>query len=137
MAPDKIKKGLELIGCNDIVEFLKAADEGLDYDCNEAVAKDALAYIQQLESDIAEERELNEFLGDKVKQLESRLAQAERERDAAIVDMRSMAVEDICNLCARIDEGYIPMPPHCKYANDGDCFRWRGICSENTKEEEK
>lgn len=69
--------------------------------------------------------------------LESRLAQVERERDAAIVDMRSMAVEDICNLCARLDEGYIPMPPHCKYANDGDCFRWRGVCAENTKEEEK
>lgn len=74
-------------------------------------------------------------LYDLVLQLESSLAQVELERDAAIVDMRSMAVEDICNLCARIDEGYIPMPPHCKYADDGDCFRWRGVCEENTKED--
>ena len=47
--PEDIKNGLELIGCNDIEEFLKAADKGIDYDCHEAVAKDALAYIHQLE----------------------------------------------------------------------------------------
>ena len=68
--------------------------------------------------------------------LESRLAQVERERDAAEHDLHLLADgEGACNVCARFDEGYIPTPPHCRYACDDDCFRWRGICPENTKEE--
>lgn len=112
--PDEIKKGLEVCSKD------KCVCDECEFGGNvwkwRKIMGYALAYIIQLES---------------------RLARVEKERDAAIVDMRSMAVEDICNLCARLDEGYIPMPPHCKYANDGDCFRWRGVCEENTKEEKR
>ena len=67
----------------------------------------------------------------KVAVLESRLAQTERERDAAVVDMH-MAFRR-CNVCCT-----------CKYedgeSNDcmdciGTCnWQWRGVCAENTKE---
>jgi hypothetical protein len=65
-----------------------------------------------------------------VEQLESRLAQVERERDAAVYD--------IAKLVKRL--GYGP----CRYCrktydtNDATCsicvFEWRGVCEENTKE---
>lgn len=106
--PEGIKKGLELIGCDDIVEFLKAADKGIDYDCNEDVAKDALAYIQQLES---------------------RLAQVEQERDALMMDLqtatyRGRSFNLDCEFCKDKDK------PICE-----DCqWQWRGPCPENTKE---
>jgi hypothetical protein len=71
-----------------------------------------------------------------IEQLESRLAQVEKERDAAVRDITYWAfVPEVCKhykYCQTIDE-------------DGDkgCFspiicsdyEWRGVCSENTKEE--
>ena len=71
-----------------------------------------------------------------IQQLESRLAQVERERDAAEHDLHLLADgEGACNVCARFDEGYIPTPPHCRYACDDVCFRWRGVCEENTHDQ--
>lgn len=110
--PEEIKKAiLCAVPCN---ECAYEADSEKPEGCSWSVTDDTLALIQRLES---------------------RLAQVERERDAAVVDIRLMAFNVLCNMCARFDEGYIPIPPHCKYANDGKCFRWRGVCPENTKEE--
>ena len=72
--PDETKKGLEYLSIKDIVKKLDMWKEGIAYDYAEDAAADALALIQQLEKDkddLLEERELNDFLRDKVKQLEA------------------------------------------------------------------
>lgn len=67
-------------------------------------AEDILAYIQQLErenKDLLEERELNEHLRDKVQQLE-------RERDAAVEDLKTLAEyvdrNVVCSVCSHEKE---------------------------------
>ena len=119
---DEIKKGLTCVcdspECEDCAYATKVEDkefgEILQFHCSE-IYKDAYELIIQLES---------------------RLAQVEREREAAEHDLHLLADgEGACNVCARFDEGYIPTPPHCRYAWDDDCFRWRGVCAENTKED--
>lgn len=68
-------------------------------------------------------------------QLESRLAQAERERDAAVEDLEEIAsILDVpaCSWCKY--EPYEHKPcKECRMKNEG--FEWRGICAENTKDD--
>lgn len=64
----------------------------------------------------------------KVAVLESRIAQVERERDAAEADLRLYAGCKVCKF------GDLKFPNDCM-----DCIRmcnwqWRGVCPENTKE---
>ena len=108
--PDEIKKGLFCCwrdGC---------ATCPYDDDCimgeNFAgLARDALTYIQQLES---------------------RLAQVERERDTALCDMTKS--------CVFCKHSYLNNPgiDYCKFV---ECcqnyarFEWRGVCERNTKED--
>lgn len=90
-----------------------------------------------------------------IEQLESRLAQAERERDAAVADIRN-AKWMLCHVCKNY---YRPDPAirhyackefgeFSKFLNSSDfsedgydfpslCgkFGWRGVCAENTKED--
>lgn len=64
-------------------------------------------------------------------QLESRLAQVERERDAMLLDMQRYSM---CCACKHFVDGKkCPMHDDCDYAKVGH-FEWRGVCSENTKE---
>jgi hypothetical protein len=71
--------------------------------------KDALAYIQQLES---------------------RLAQVEKERDAAIHDLHRY-----CSTCKHDPRKEFNKMP-CKLCMDNkiDGYEWRGVCAENTEE---
>lgn len=120
-SPDEIKKGLFCCwedGC---------ATCPYDDDCTmeanfEQLAKDALAYIQQLES---------------------RLAQVERERDAAVADLKdsgdcryckNLDLSDNCGFgnCCTCENDKCPC---CKCDRKNDHFEWRGICAENTKED--
>lgn len=129
--PDEIKKGLEQCvkaesgetgcsGCPYIMSCIKEEDP-------DSIMADALSYIQQLET---------------------RLAQVERERDAAIDDLRNSF--DPCTVCKKQDicEQYCPDNdyncPDCKDKHrcichnctaDNDLWEWRGICPQNTKEE--
>lgn len=135
--PDEIKKGLE---CR-----IRGVNEKCDYRCDKCDVyipgynlenrySDAFAYIQHLES---------------------RLAQAERERDAAVTDIRN-AKWMLCHVCKNY---YRPDPAirhyackafgeFSKFLNPSDfsedgydfpslCgkFKWRGVCAENTKGE--
>lgn len=66
----------------------------------------------------------------KVAVLESRLAQVERERDAAVNDLNKAMLLDeaeFCTFCKNIKK------PYCHSCE----FEWRGVCEENTKEEGK
>ena len=98
--PDEIKKGLR--GCEDKSQCRWC---GLSRECEEDC--DALAYIEQLEQ---------------------RLSQVERERDAAVRDLaKAMSLDGVedCEFCKHSKKPYCHP---CKW-------EWRGICPENTKEE--
>ena len=106
--PDEIKKGLE---CCTMPDF-----RNCPYDSEPSCVvknEDALAYIQQLES---------------------RLAQAERERDAAVRDLQKISFCEDCkhlgkskkrNPCRECQENYKEKPN----------WQWRGPYPENTKED--
>lgn len=105
------------------------------------IMHNAFFYIQQLESD-------NESKQKRIDELEFRLAQVERARDACIDDMKQFQGAT-CNTCKH---HYRPDPNvrHYECALFGKfsdflnseeiplmCgkFEWRGVCEENTKEE--
>ena len=63
--------------------------------------------------------------------LESRLAQAERERDAAVIDLRLYAG---CKVCKHGDFEFTHECMDCSYDNNN--WEWRGVCEETTKGED-
>lgn len=150
--PEKIKKGLAM--CQPGADCWQCPYTL--YECSKhQMEKDALAYIQQLEAGIdhAEKvaRECARSITENLDKLQSRLAQVERERDAAVADVRN-AKWFLCHVCKKY---YRPDPTVRHYAckalgefsdfrvNDEEesfiahCgrFEWRGVCPENTKEE--
>lgn len=64
-----------------------------------------------------------------IEQLESRLAQVERERDAAVADLQLYAG---CKVCKYGDFKFTNECMDCSYDNNN--WQWRGVCHENTKE---
>ena len=115
--PDEVKKGLEQCvkaesgetgcgGCPYVLSCVKEEDP-------DSIIADALAYIEQLES---------------------RLAQVERERDAAVKDIGIS-----CDYCAYADYhfGEAPCITLEEYELGKLCsgWKWRGVCAENTREE--
>ena len=124
---DGIRKGLEVCpshnDCTGICPY-----EGTNM-CRRFLMKDALAYIQQLES---------------------LLAQAERERDAAVRDMSKAVRENgVCiackhdkpfdNNCEENDFDCVNCisPCMCKSCHIGSNYEWRGPCPENTQDPAK
>lgn len=88
------------------------------------------------EGDPAEERWIEALTAGadaitQVSVLESRLAQVERERDAAVRDI--CILSDACTVCTH---GH-SLKNDCKelFGYDRCGFEWRGVCEENTKEE--
>lgn len=70
---------------------------------------------------------------DWIDKLESRLAQVERERDAAVSDILHVlhtkgTIDAECLICDM-------EKPDCHW--ECEKAKWRGVCEENTKEEEK
>lgn len=109
--PEEIKKGLGC--CQTIVRcsICPYHDIGnIVAECTAKLSEDALAYIQQLES---------------------RLAQVERERDAAVADLQLYAG---CKVCMHGDFKFTQECMDCSYDNNN--WQWRGPCPENTKEDE-
>ena len=109
---EEIKKGLLHCwedGCADCPYY---DDCGLA-DHFTQIARDSLAYIQQLES---------------------RLAQVERERDAMLLDLKEIG----CGVCKHApSENDIYIHNKCHDCVKQCNFEWRGVCPENTEEEEK
>lgn len=127
--PEEIKKGLKL--CSHEGHGEEIICQHCPYDnnscpvliCTSRLSEDALAYIQQLES---------------------RLAQAERERDAVVSDLEVADKLD-CQFCVH------NRPTHgcgyncekcekkctCNLCRNNDKYEWRGPCPENTPEPQK
>lgn len=121
-SPKDIKKALACVcdgpDCEECAYAEKVNDEKfgevLLFHCSENY-KDALEYIQKLES---------------------RLAQVERERDAAVHDL-PIGID--CNTCKYSERAYEEQPcSGCKEYR-GPWYpvhwEWRGVCPENTKED--
>ena len=115
--PDEIKKGLEEeIPVHYHIDGEPRLTPRLLMDM-QWLHKDALALIQQLEkdkNDLLEERELNDFLRDKVKKLEA-------ERDAAVTGLKSNCT---CPECKYFSDEIQEPCRGCK-PNDSK-FEWRG-----------
>lgn len=127
--PEEIKKGLSLhrstLNCDNICPY-----DGWNTEtgsCIQRLMKDTVEYIEHLES---------------------RLAQVERERDAAIDDLRHSF--DPCTVCKKQDicAQYCPENdyncPDCKDKHrcichnctaDNDLWEWRGVREENTHDQ--
>lgn len=123
--PDEIKKGLN---CNNIDHCNECPYDGLD--CAKHVDQDALSYIQQLEVD-------NESKQKRIDELESRLAQVERERDVAVQTVHGLCLHcknDRSEKCRKC----LFWPSRVYFVSTEtyvDHWEWRGVCPESTKEE--
>ena len=90
-------------------------------------------YIEELKETIGSLGHLNRTISSTaqkgIRELESRLAQVERERDAALHDF----LRDPCEVCKHGETAL----DDCNSLHTQCKFEWRGVCPENTKEEEK
>lgn len=109
--PEEIKKGLYHCGTIDV----SCTNCPYDEDCHTqgdgycSVEDDALIYIERLET---------------------RLAQAERERDAAVKEMRmAFGMASVCRSCKYNDVDEIV----CMDCKCGDLWKWRGVVEENSR----
>ena len=130
--PEEIKKGLACLSITDFMKQYEAA-KSIAYTCVSDVVKDAHAYIQRLESDNAAKQK-------RIEELESRLAQVERERDAALKEWKrtKMDSEGMCWTCKY---GKITGIGSCRCVSpfpcdEGEEWQWRGVCAENTEEDD-
>ena len=140
--PDEIKKGLECcskpIGFGTCASACPFDDDETDeiYNCTSVLSKDALEYIQRLEAD-------NESKQKRIDELESSLAQVERENEALRNDLKladtidctccihNQQIIDTCDCnCNQCKEQCV-----CNTCRNNDKYEWRGVCSENTKGE--
>ena len=111
--PEEIKKGLEIeISVHYHLPNPEPRLTPREFMYMEQLHSDALAYIQQLES---------------------RLAQVERERDAAIRDCARFP----CRTCDDKENGDLCHNCNVRKDTTRTNYEWRGVCEENTKEEEK
>lgn len=86
---------------------------------------------------------VDEFIA-RIQQLESRLAQVERERDAMSYDMHQLQGA-LCAYCKNLYRPKDALQVTCSVFGDGygdradsplicGSFKWRGVCEENSKE---
>ena len=115
--PDEIKKGLEVCKRHHCDKGCTFAGAKL---CYVTLHKDALAYIQQLESLLTSAVDA--------------LGVAERERDAAVEDLKE------CGFCVDCMHNDLtaeqePCRSCLKRMHEKPNWQWRGPCPENTKED--
>ena len=115
--PDEIKKGMDCCQTTVRCSICPYTDEGnIVAECSGRLAGDALEYIIQIES---------------------RLAQVERERDAAVQTVHGLCLHckndgsEKCRKC-------LFWPSRVYFVSNEtyvDHWEWRGVCEENTKGE--
>ena len=149
--PDEIKKGLECCenpnGNPTICEECPYKDT--KGSCIDRLYMEARKCIRQLEAKDVKQAQ-------RIAELEAELDAVKRERDAAVRDMRKMAMSRFpCDVCSNDRQN----DPVCK-SHQGDCsvcsvhcpcdgcfddwemeltgnnFAWRGVCPENTEVQE-
>lgn len=172
--PEEIKKGLEGCGVLDGDCENCPYDDGPQLLCVDRLRKDALAYIQQLEAGIDHAEKVarecaksitenlnklqaklfqlesdNESKQKRIEELESRLAQVERERNAAVRCLMEATKERaVCTGCrhdlgidgrceeADFDCKQCKTPCMCKTCKANSNYQWRGVCDDDTEDKE-
>ena len=147
--PDEIKK--ELLCCS--YPYMSCSECPYDGICRTASGQmpedDAIALIDELLTSYGQvskalcgkENATTSELLQAVSQLKDRLAQAERERDAAVCDL-----SDACKYCKHIscdDEDETSPCKDCMQRKGGvpfgpmirTHFEWRGLCEDNTHDQ--
>lgn len=136
--PDEIKKGLEV--CNiwmvDEPNRCMECPYFCTKDCADTLMKHALALIQQLEADNANQREAIRVLELSLQAInatnieqEHKIWQLEAERDAAVRTIYEMAkciTEDVCEWCDGVECERLCMP----HTILSPGFKWRGVQKE-------
>lgn len=140
--PDEIKKGLEhaAIDCRDAHDCDKTCAyykecTNFDYEITEVPCTmlfDALALIQQLQDDNAQQARCIENMTDKLNAANDEVAKLKAERDAAVADMITASVNS-CDVC-KSNELIIDEAPcqNCMHIFKGreSKFEWRGVQKE-------
>ena len=123
--PDEIKKGLAAY--SDMAhECEDCPYEMFDGRCeNYALEKDALALIQQLQADNAQQARCIENMTDKLNAINDELAELQAERDAAVRDCGCFP----CQTCEERENG--DLCPMCEIQGGYRKFhQWRGVQKE-------
>ena len=139
-SPDEIKKGLEC--CMDYQNCTEEEGPQCPYcdvkRCMEALLADALALIQQLESDkqqlegmLTHMNQLRDAAAGRALKMEERVRQLEAERDAAVADLTEMAElvpDGVCKWCDQTECESMCM----MHATERPGFKWRGVQKEDS-----
>lgn len=144
--PEEIKKGLEACGTLDGDCENCPYDDGKQLTCAERLRRDALEYIQRLEEVIECSTQIvraaNELSQKRMSEMESSLAQVERERDALICFIQKESfpavisgIPEACQWCKHLGDFTKEV---CKFCGTHDVFgnfEYRGVCEENTHDQ--
>lgn len=134
---DEIKKGLaccaaSIYQCADDCPYRDECRNGRG---GKAMMEDALALLQQLESDkqqleglLAHMNQLRDAAAGRALKMEERVHQLEAERDAAVRDLTEMAqdTDESCEYCEMFKTTHCSL--ECRMKNKG--FKWRGVQKE-------
>ena len=120
--PDEIKKGLECCS-EDGCKSCPYEQDCYTTDGFSALAADALALIQQLQDDNAQQARCIENMTDKLNAMNDEVAKLQAERDAAVSDIN---IARPCRICKNNTGAYICS--HCDIP--GREFEWRGAQKE-------
>ena len=137
--PDEIKKGLEcckrafVYNCGDKCD---TCDLFIPAYIKVERCADALAYIQQLETDnqqleglLHHMNQLRDAAAGRALKMEERVHQLEAERDAAVADLTEMAGhlagDTACEWCDKTE-----CELGCMDADNNEGFKWRGVQKE-------
>ena len=135
--PDEIKKGLECLMAEKQLPCSVCPYNDEPVACCEVIIPDALAYIQQLEADNAQQARCIENLTDKLNALNDELAELQAERDAAVA-----LIPRACAYCKWYGTKHGGFHPDCK--NPNGCrnvsgintgWQWRGVQKEDMNEQ--
>ena len=151
--PDEIKMGLRRFATelDDIVALCSVEETaGLLEEARNRMFE-AANCIEEMDSDlsawgdVASSPGAVEDMALEINRLNESLAQAERERDAAVLDVEA-ADGGLCDHCKNRDlAAQCDYSGECHLCDNGGCpchpencrWKWRGVCEENTKEENK
>ena len=125
--PDEIKKGMECCITDKCRECPYYPLYEV-YGCKLARAKDALALIQQLQADNAQQARCIENMTDKLNALNDEVAKLQAERDAAVEDLETVCgMFTVCHACKDRFWG----GDSCRGCVNSNHWQWRGVQKED------